>query len=431
MLLRIFFKKIIILYFLLIFNAQGNVGDLEQVDHLDQITNSKNINEMYKEMVGILSLDKDLKFKLGKIDRVNEAFLLQNYRQIKEKLSSYSHYFKLNQSFYLLKDKVYLDVYKRDNLIPMQITQSNIDFQREQEKIKNKKIIETLEEMLPKYKQQFVFNKEYWKNIENIILLSNSVIKTQNKIHFNKRIFYNYSFNKMLVNKKQKELIYEFILQYLEELKQNNYSNVPNIINELYSKYEENVDPEIQMDEITAYTCSSCIRFHNAINLYKINNEKINHKVIPIAIRKNKEQYVIIDAMVYLALKETMDKNEFEKINEKLILDSTLTSLNINSPVEVFKWLRKESISEEKFKNYFYSQANINKAKEIANILEQLKLKTVPMLIIDNKFLILKNVVNVSEEYYDEDITLALIDYVVTLATLEKYGLFYFSSDNY
>ena len=53
------------------------------------------------------------------------------------------------------------------------------------------------------------------------------------------------------------------------------------------------------------------------------------------------------------------------------------------------------------------------------------------MLIVDNKFLILKNVVNVNEEHYDEDITLALIDYVVTLATLEKYGLFYFSGDNY
>lgn len=425
MLLRIFLKKIIILYSLLIFNTQGSV------DNLEQITNSKNINDMYKEMVDILSQDKYLKFQLGKIDKVNETFLLQNYRQIKEKLSSYSHYFKLNQSFYLLKDKVYLDIYKRDNLMPVQITQSNIDFQREQEKLKNKKIIETLEKMLPKYEQQLIFDKEYWKNVKNIILLSNNIIKTQDKIHFNKRIFYDYSFNKILINKKQKELIYDFIEQFLEELKQNNYSNTPNVINELYLKYEENIDPEIQMDEITAYTCSSCIRFHNAINLYKINNEKINHKVVPIAIRKDKEQYIIIDAMVYLALKETVDKNEFEKINEKLIYDSTMTSLNINRPIEVFKWLRKENISEEKFKNYFYSQSNINKAKEIANILEQLKLKTVPMLIVDNKFLILKNVVNVNEEHYDEDITLALIDYVVTLATLEKYGLFYFSGDNY
>ena len=425
MLLRIFLKKIIILYSLLIFNTQGSV------DNLEQITNSKNINDMYKEMVDILSQDKYLKFQLGKIDKVNETFLLQNYRQIKEKLSSYSHYFKLNQSFYLLKDKVYLDIYKRDNLMPVQITQSNIDFQREQEKLKNKKIIETLEKMLPKYEQQLIFDKEYWKNVKNIILLSNNIIKTQDKIHFNKRIFYDYSFNKILINKKQKELIYDFIEQFLEELKQNNYSNTPNVINELYLKYEENIDPEIQMDEITAYTCSSCIRFHNAINLYKINNEKINHKVVPIAIRKDKEQYIIIDAMVYLALKETVDKNEFEKINEKLIYDSTITSLNINRPIEVFKWLRKENISEEKFKNYFYSQSNINKAKEIANILEQLKLKTVPMLIVDNKFLILKNVVNVNEEHYDEDITLALIDYVVTLATLEKYGLFYFSGDNY
>lgn len=210
----------------------------------------------------------------------------------------------------------------------------------------------------------------------------------------------------------------------------------------LYSKPElaefskQNVDLDLMF--IFAFQCKNCIRMGDLLRNYrqygslKKQPVKIHLNLIPFGFKDpEKNIYFYTNAIVQLSLKSIV-KNEDDllEINNRMVFDATYNKLDTYNIFNIISWLKKNNINAYPMLENIANQSIPRKAIEISDLLDKLEMRTVPMVIINNKFVLLKNIVDTKHsETYNDDLSRAILDYVATLALLEKNNIIFFKSE--
>lgn len=181
---------------------------------------------------------------------------------------------------------------------------------------------------------------------------------------------------------------------------------------------------KINVVELFVYNCKSCSKLNDVLRQHKRTKE-FNHFLYPAAVKIEKDKFVIADAMIYMALKDTLKKENkddlLEEINSQLIYDVAYKNLNIDEPKTLLKWIGNKKIDIEEFKKNYYNKEKAKIAKTLPDLYDNLELKTLPLVLIDKKFLMLKNAISdINNRELDSDVPMAIFDYLYLLAELEK-----------
>ncbi|MBN6711366.1 hypothetical protein JFL47_12835 [Haemophilus haemoglobinophilus] len=231
---------------------------------------------------------------------------------------------------------------------------------------------------------------------------------------------------------------YEVIMGKLKEyegveFRYNNHFFISDkkIFKEIVLPKEVEKEIDLSLFEIGMFNCELCLRLNNLTRLYIKNYNyrksplNLNYIFIPAALKDQKNrQYIIADAMVVLSL-ESISKNtkHTNELINSLMFDTLYNKVNFLDKNTMKKWVKNKKLNVKKYEKEFKDKNNIQVARIVANDIDQFDIKTFPMLVINNKFFILKNAVeSMHKNYYNDELSLALLDYVSTLAVLEKKG---------
>lgn len=336
-------------------------------------------------------LNENLKEKTIDIDKernnVNYSYLIENFEDIKYRLNLYSKVFKSNQNWFLIPSKTLL-------LSSSSISSPSVldafyheDYKILNEKDKNKK------------KSENIIKKDKAENDKVSALTSVS---------------------KEMFEEKENQDQAQELTSYQSLKPEENLTELSS--NYLFTKSIKENQPNVV--EMFVYNCKTCSRLNDVLKQHKRVKE-FNHFLYPAAIKVDKDKFIIADAMIYLALKDTLKKANkeemLEEINSQLIYDVAYKNLNIDEPKTLLKWISDKKINVEEFKKNYYNKEKAKIAKALPDLYDNLELKTLPLVLIDSKFLMLKNAVSdINNRELDSDVPMAIFDYLYLLAELER-----------